>query len=279
MQAGLEGAGGARWGRGVGHPGAAPFCTVSLLFLNLALPSPAHKHLQVQHWVKTVPPQPLWLEMSKSCPEPTSLLPSARPGPASMIGGTPENVRRRWGPLGGQGSILARQAPGHRPGRGPEWAGPSGKPCPAPRGGDPQPFGVGRQGRWRPADSQGEPLAGEGRPGGRTRAERSPGRPPATPQKTGQEALGGGRCLAGAPCGRLARRHHGGAPGLGSRRTRLQVGRPEPGGHAPLRCSPRGRPGAFVLDGEAGDQPRRDQRHRGPLGTGLPLHQDTVSPS
>lgn len=90
---------------------------------------------------RTVSPQPLWLEMSEGCPEPTSSLPSARLGPASMMGGTPENVKRRWGLLGGKGSILGRRAPGHRPGRCPEQAGPSEKPCPAPQGGGPQPFG------------------------------------------------------------------------------------------------------------------------------------------
>ena len=255
VQAGLEGAGGARWGRGVGRPAAAPFCTVSRLFLNLALPSPARKHLQVQHWVKrTVSPPPLWLEMRKSCPEPTSSLPSARPGPASMMGGTPENVRRRWGLLGGQGSILARQVPGHRPGRGPEWAGPSGKPCPAPQGGDPQPFGVGRQGRWRPADSQGEPLAGEGRPGGRTQAERSPAGPLPLHRRQGGRPWEEGAALQVRPVGGWhgdTTEEEGAAPGRGSRRTRPQVGRPEPGGHAPLRCSLQGRPGASVPGGEA----------------------------
>ena len=112
------------WGSGA--PGAAPICTFLLVSLgNLALPSPAHELLQVQHWVKrTLCPQPLWLDMSESYPKPTSSLPSGWPGPASMMGGTPENMKRRWGLLRGQGSTLARQARGHRPGRSPERAGP-----------------------------------------------------------------------------------------------------------------------------------------------------------
>lgn len=124
---------------------------------------------------------------------------------------------------------------------------------------DPQLLGVSGIGGRRPADSQGEPLAAGGRPGEQDLGwVRTPGRPPATPQKRGRGRAPAPRgTAAGRACGprssseqQLRVLHHS----LAQRCSRTQqccrrvsAGRP-PSLSAPLHRTRRGRtpsPAAF----------------------------------